>query len=93
MLPSEAEEAGLWSAIAEGPQDEVLQLIFADWLKEHNDPRGPLLWERHYREHSSIVAIRSRWERILSTPICVSDVTAVRCLRSSRPPSRYFREG
>jgi uncharacterized protein (TIGR02996 family) len=51
MLPSEAEETGFWSAIAEAPQDEVPRLIFADWLEEHNDPRGPLLRERRYWEH------------------------------------------
>ena len=45
MLPSEAEEA-FWSAIAEAPQDELPRLIFADWLEEHNDPRGLLLRER-----------------------------------------------
>lgn len=53
MLPSEAEEAGFWSAIAEAPQDEVPRLIFADWLEEHNDPRGPLLRERQYQQHLS----------------------------------------
>src|SRR5258708_19541960 len=51
MLPSEAEEAGFWSAIAEAPEDEVPRLIFADWLDERNDPRGPLLRERHYWPH------------------------------------------
>ena len=51
MLPSEAEEAGFWSAIAEAPQDEVPRLIFADWLEERNDPRGPLLRERQYWRH------------------------------------------
>jgi uncharacterized protein (TIGR02996 family) len=51
MLPSEAEEAGFWSAIAEAPEDEVPRLIFADWLEERNDPRGPLLRERHYWHH------------------------------------------
>jgi len=48
MLPSEAEEAGFWNAIAEAPEDEVPRLIFADWLEERNDPRGPLLRERCY---------------------------------------------
>ena len=51
MLPSEAEEAGLWSAIAEAPEDEVPRLILADWLEERNDPRGPLLRDRHYWRH------------------------------------------
>src|SRR5437016_5930471 len=51
MLPSEAEEAGFWRAIAEAPKDEVQRLIFADWLEERNDPRGPLLRERHYWQH------------------------------------------
>ncbi len=53
MLPSEAEEAGFWSAIEEAPQDEVPRLIFADWLEERNDPRGPLLRERPYWRHLS----------------------------------------
>jgi uncharacterized protein (TIGR02996 family) len=48
MLQSEAEEAGLWIAIAEAPQDESPRLIFADWLSERNDPRGLLLRERRY---------------------------------------------
>src|SRR5437016_1680130 len=51
MLPSEAEEAGFWSAIAEAPQDEVPRLIFADWLEARNDPRGPLLREQRYWHH------------------------------------------
>src|SRR5271166_4685395 len=51
MLPSEAEEAGFWNAIAEAPEDEATRLIFADWLEERNDPRGPLLRERHYWPH------------------------------------------
>jgi len=34
MLPSEAEEAGFWNAIAEAPEDEVPLLIFADWLEK-----------------------------------------------------------
>ena len=51
MLPSEAEEAGLWNAIAEAPEDEVPRLIFADWLEERNDPRGPLLRDRRYWRH------------------------------------------
>jgi len=25
------------------PQDDSARLVFADWLEEHNDPRGPLL--------------------------------------------------
>ena len=41
MFSPEAEEAGVWSAIAEAPQEEALRLIFADWLEERNDPRGP----------------------------------------------------
>jgi uncharacterized protein (TIGR02996 family) len=51
MTPPEAEEVGFWGAIAEAPQDEALRLIFADWLEERNDPRGPLLRERHYWGH------------------------------------------
>lgn len=51
MLPSETEEAGFWNAIAEAPEDEAPRLIFADWLEERNDPRGPLLRERRYWRH------------------------------------------
>src|SRR6266849_5582391 len=51
MSPSEAAETRLRRAIAEAPQDEVPRLIFADWLEERNDPRGPLLRERHYWRH------------------------------------------
>src|SRR6188472_620905 len=51
MLPSEAAEAGFWDAIAEAPDDEVPRLIFADWLEENNDPRGPLLRERRSWRH------------------------------------------
>src|SRR5947207_8113316 len=53
MSPSEATEAGFWNALAEASEDEVPRLIFADWLEERNDPRGPLLRERHYWEHLS----------------------------------------
>ncbi len=48
MWQSEAEEAGFWNALAEAPEDEVPRLIFADWLEERNDPRGPLLRERRF---------------------------------------------
>jgi uncharacterized protein (TIGR02996 family) len=51
MLPSEAEEAAFWSTIREAPEDEVPRLLFADWLEERNDPRGPLLRERRYWPH------------------------------------------
>src|SRR5438552_12725682 len=51
MRPSEAEEAGFWIAIAEAPEDEVPRLIFADWLEERNDPRGPLLRDCSYWRH------------------------------------------
>jgi uncharacterized protein (TIGR02996 family) len=51
MSPSEAAEAGFWNAIAEAPEDEVPRLIFADWLEDRNDPRGPLLRERQYWSH------------------------------------------
>ena len=48
MSPAEAAEAGFWDAIAEAPDDEVSRLIFAGWLEERDDPRGPLLRERRY---------------------------------------------
>src|SRR5947207_15937259 len=51
MSPSEATEAGFWNALAEASEDEVSRLIFADWLEERNDPRGPLLRGRHYWRH------------------------------------------
>ena len=50
-MPSEAAEAGFWDAITEAPEDEVPRLIFADWLEERNDPRGPLLRDRRYWRH------------------------------------------
>ena len=50
-MPSEAMETAFWDAIAEAPEDEVPRLIFADWLEECNDPRGPLLRERRYWHH------------------------------------------
>ena len=51
MSPSEAMEASFWDAIAEAPEDEVPRLIFADWLEDCDDPRGPLFRERRYWPH------------------------------------------
>lgn len=50
-MQSEAVEAGFWNAIAAAPDDEGPRLIFADWLEDRNDPRGPLLRERQYARH------------------------------------------
>ncbi len=40
------DEASFLAAIAENPADTNLPLIFADWLDDRGDPRGP--WIRHY---------------------------------------------
>jgi uncharacterized protein (TIGR02996 family) len=71
MLPSEAEEAGFWSAIAESPDDKVPRLIFADWLEERNDPRGPLLRDQHF------------WQDL--HPDCRDPVQAVLAVLDARP--------
>jgi uncharacterized protein (TIGR02996 family) len=51
MLAATAEEAGFWSAIAAAPHDEGVRRVFADWLEDRDDPRGPLFRERHYWSH------------------------------------------
>lgn len=40
------DEAAFLAAIAAAPKDETLQLVFADWLEEHDDPRGK--WSRNH---------------------------------------------
>lgn len=40
------DEAAFLAAIAAAPDDATLQLVFADWLEEHDDPRGK--WSRHH---------------------------------------------
>src|SRR5262245_44027607 len=34
---------GFLQAIIENPEDDDVGLIFADWLDEHNDPRGEFI--------------------------------------------------
>jgi carbon storage regulator len=41
--PSSPEEDAFVQAILEGPGDEGLRLIFADWLEERGDPLGEYL--------------------------------------------------
>src|SRR5271156_5585198 len=36
-------EAAFWAAIAAAPGDDLLKLVFADWLAERGDPRGDCL--------------------------------------------------
>jgi uncharacterized protein (TIGR02996 family) len=36
-------EAAFLQAICEAPDDDGLRLIFADWLEEHDDPRGEFI--------------------------------------------------
>src|SRR5262245_22224151 len=38
-----AEELGFLAAIVDDYRDETPRLIYADWLEEHGDPRGPFL--------------------------------------------------
>jgi uncharacterized protein (TIGR02996 family) len=38
-----AEELTFLETILDSPGDSVPQLVFADWLQEHNDPRGELI--------------------------------------------------
>ncbi len=38
-----SEETGFLQAIQEGPEDDALRLIYADWLEERGDPRGEFL--------------------------------------------------
>ncbi len=71
-MPSEAMETAFWDAIAEAPEDEVPRLIFADWLEECNDPRGPLLRERRYWHHLNAD--------------CQDPVQVVLALLDARPP-------
>lgn len=40
------DEAAFLAAIAAAPNDDTLRLVFADWLEEHDDPRGK--WSRHH---------------------------------------------
>src|SRR4051812_28022803 len=36
-------EDAFWQAIRAAPDDDDLRLIFADWLEDRGDPRGPFL--------------------------------------------------
>jgi len=36
-------ELSLLSAVVASPADDVTKLVYADWLEEHGDPRGPFL--------------------------------------------------
>ncbi|HEY1192518.1 MAG TPA: TIGR02996 domain-containing protein, partial [Gemmata sp.] len=38
-----SEEAGFVAALVAAPTDLTTALVFADWLEERGDPRGPML--------------------------------------------------
>jgi len=40
--PPPPDLAGLLAAVADRPDDEAAKLVLADWLEEHDDPRGGL---------------------------------------------------
>lgn len=57
FLPTSDEMISFLHQIKAEPEDDSLRLIFADWLEEQNDPRGPLM--RHQCD-SDGVRMRSR---------------------------------
>src|SRR5262245_45314630 len=38
-----AEDEGFLKAILASPEDDTLRLVYADWLEEHDDPRGEFI--------------------------------------------------
>jgi uncharacterized protein (TIGR02996 family) len=37
------DDAAFLSAILADPSDDLVRLVYADWLEEHDDPRGPFI--------------------------------------------------
>lgn len=42
-----SEDEAFIRAIVDNPGDDTARLVYADWLDERNDPRGPYLRAEH----------------------------------------------
>ena len=70
------EEAGFIAAMLADPDDRTVLLVYADWLDEHDDPRGEYLrmilegsfaGERLPRFIEISVRIDHRWRELIAT--------------------------
>jgi uncharacterized protein (TIGR02996 family) len=70
------EEAGFIAAMLADPEDRTVLFVYADWLDEHNDPRGEYLrlilegsfaGERLRRFIELSVGIDYRWRELIAT--------------------------
>lgn len=80
-------------AIVESPDDDGLRLIFADWLDEHDDPRGEFIriqcaLDQPKRIEQGVADLRDRNQKLLNeygeqwaAPILGRNVDAVRFAR------------
>jgi uncharacterized protein (TIGR02996 family) len=68
------EEAGFIAAMLADPDDRTVLLVYADWLDEHDDPRGeylrlilggPLAGDRLARYLQISVGIEHRWRELI----------------------------
>jgi len=64
------EERAFLTAILERPDDDVTKLVYADWLEEHDDPRGEFLrWMVKVRQDRVITPEQRRRHNELSTEL------------------------
>jgi uncharacterized protein (TIGR02996 family) len=78
------QEQAFLQAILEQPRDAALRLIFADWLEEHDDPRGELLRLTHLltqeTDQANRHALESRQRSLLAAvvqpvgPFCTNEL-------------------
>lgn len=72
-----SEDEAFIRAIVDNPGDDTARLVYADWLDEHDDPRGAYLRAEHEAAESGDIA---RLQRL------AADLDPVWVARVSRPP-------
>ena len=60
-----SEEAAFVAALAANPTDKTAALVFADWLDDRGDPRGPMLRDDEVRAWRGVVTYLLRRSEFL----------------------------
>ena len=71
-------------AIVDNPGDDATRLVYADWLDDRDDPRGPYL--RAEFEWVKLCRARKRWEKNAELSELAGKLDPVWVARVSRPP-------
>jgi uncharacterized protein (TIGR02996 family) len=79
-----SDEAAFLAAISAAPADDTARLVYADWLDDHSDPRGPYL-----RAECAWAKLWGRSKRVASPELrrLAAQLDSVWVARVSRPPA------